>query len=191
MVGAWGGFYAAWLSMFRGVMIMIIIAIDPGQTSGFIKARLRVVMSERVHDPELNMVTSMPCEPYLAVRITDQGEWTGLSEFAQCRDAFDGVEVCVMENYIIYPHAAKMHTGSRVPTARIIGHVEHLLWGLGISEVAGSLVFQTASQAKQRWPNERMQSVGHSTHGSTHIKDALRHLLTYVETAYTAPFRLE
>lgn len=145
---------------------MRILAIDPGVTSGYVLAKVS------------NDDPSQTLEDRL--KFKDIGEWEGMEALSNIVYLFNNVDVCVIERYAVYPNRARQHIGDDLYTARVIGRVEWLAFSVsGIKE----LEFQSASQAKQRWPNSRLfKHLSGLRHFSPHIRDATRHLLTYLET---------
>lgn len=149
-----------------------MLAIDPGGTSGYVLAEF----DENVEDSFERLDT---------IEVKDAGEWSGMvGMFDKFRRYFGepltlGLDACVVERYVIYPNRAQTHIGDDLYTAREIGKIEFVLYeDTRIDEV----VFQAASQAKQRWPNDRLfKYYPGARHVSDHIRDAMRHLLTFVE----------
>lgn len=137
---------------------MLIMAIDPGETTGFV-----VVDTDTDH-------------------VLTFGVWKGPEDFmdASVQNQLSLSEVLVVEDYRIYPHKARQHIGSRPYAIEVIGHIR--LWAYAHSR---TVEFQSASQAKQQWPNKRLAKHFTPTHlqllGGRHAKDALRHALTYIE----------
>lgn len=148
---------------------MRVLAIDPGETSAYVVAD--VVESQE----------------FTTVDIIKAGQWQGMRQLALNLNMFNGVTQLVMEDYLIYPNRAQSHIGDRVFTAREIGRIEWIaLYHCSLSESEGSVVFQMASQAKQRWPNARLRNYVRYW-ATPHIGDAIRHLLTLVEVQFGDP----
>lgn len=148
---------------------MRILAVDPGETTGFVRAE--VVGDTCMDVGDLIKENS--------IRFNKAGTLSGKRELVANIGLFSNLNVCVVEKYVIYPNRAMQHIGDDLYTARMIGQIEWLAYvGSSIDEV----VFQAASQAKQRWPDGRLYKYLPGLKGKTeHIKDAVRHLLTYVE----------
>lgn len=139
-----------------------VLALDPGETTGFVQA-----VVEEFGDT-------------IYVQIEEMGQWGNKTTLSEHLGLFK-VDEIVIEDYIIYPNRVRSHIGDRVLTARVIGMIEWIAfyhYNLGLN-------YQMASQAKQRWPNSRIDSylspLRHRTITSVHVKDALRHLLTFIE----------
>jgi hypothetical protein len=149
---------------------MNILAVDPGGTSGYVRAEV---------DFEADDIRDLVSGGMLRVRRF--GSWQGMLELEDLvvGGLFSELDVCVVERYVIYPNRASAHIGDDLYTARVIGRCEWLAYmHSGIDEV----VFQAASQGKQRWPNSRLYKYMDGLVGmSDHVKDAVRHLMTYVE----------
>lgn len=167
---------------------MLLLAFDPGETTGWALATIK----------------PSPTKQAIQVHIEGLGEFNGITEFhALVKDPinahpleawsiFNNVEVCIIEDYIIYPNRAASHSGSKVLTAREIGHIEYVAFTHGLDPV-----FQTASMAKQRWPDKRLMQYlpgltkqGRSWDISKHKQDALRHLFTYIERTFDKPLEV-
>lgn len=155
---------------------MRVLAIDPGGTSGYVLGEF----DERIEDAFERIKT---------VEIRDAGEWSGMQDMtdrgivepADGSGLFDHGDVVVVERYVIYPNRAQTHIGDDLYTAREIGRIE---WLAFTRRDHHEVVFQAASRAKQRWPNDRMYKYfPGAKHVSNHIRDAMRHLMTYVETS--------
>jgi hypothetical protein len=137
---------------------MNLLGLDPGQTTGM--ALLNINKEQGILD------------------IEGYGEWNSMYQLAKIVDGgfFEKVDVIAFEKYIIYPHAAMSHIGSSVITAQVIGRIQ---WIAHRNSIA---VFeQMASQAKQRWTNERILKhfpVVVINKDTRHCIDALRHALT-------------
>lgn len=141
-----------------------ILAVDPGVTTGYVLVKVSskdVEIEDRIH-------------------FVDAGEWDSMDALRQLKyELFEETVVVVVERYVVYPNRAAQHIGDDLYTARVIGRVEWLAFTICGLEV----VFQPASQAKQRWPQNRLaKHFPGARHLSNHIQDALRHLLTYIET---------
>jgi len=135
---------------------MIVLAIDPGETTGFVLAE--VVTDDRI-------------------TIKESGDWSGLGAFIANMDLFAGVDVCVCEDYKIRPNRANTHIGDPLYAAQEIGRVKLMATLKG-----AQVVLQSASSAKQLWPGQRLDHyVNIATLKSRHTIDALRHLFTYAE----------
>lgn len=146
-----------------------ILAIDPGETTGYVLARW-----ER------------PTGPYPV--MLQWGQWKGMDDLFGHINLFGEAETCVVEDYMVYPHRAMSHATSRLYTAREIGRIE---WICHLNSIR--LVYQTASKAKQTWPNQRLKRLLDSDlltwpvplpsprKFTKHTLDAIRHLMTYME----------
>jgi hypothetical protein len=145
----------------------MILGVDPGDTSGWIKVQVDFVKLR-------NGSSIDEC-----VEIVDSGEFSDIHGFSAAKnDMFGLLTRVIVENYVIYPNRAQTHAGQTIPTIRIIGWIEWYAYWIGGLRI----ILQTASEAKQRWPDKRLnrhfpELVG----GSRHIRDALRHVLTYAE----------
>lgn len=132
-----------------------LLSIDPGETTGYCKLAF---------DGQ-------------AIRNIEWGTWKGIADFINNIHLFreKPINVCIVEDYIIYPHKAISHTGSRVLTAREIGRIELICY-----EAAIPIAFQLASAAKQAWPKERM-NLYELPHIKGHAFSAFQHMLHYLE----------
>lgn len=147
---------------------MNILAVDPGVTTGFVRA---VVTTE--YDDIGDLIDRS------GLRFRSIGTWSGIEDMAGRCNLFHDLDVCVVERYVIYPGRAQAHIGDDLYTARQIGMVEWLVHEHSLIGV----VFQAASQAKQRWPDKRVCRYLPEVPGfGPHVTDAVRHLLTYLET---------
>jgi len=147
----------------------VILAIDPGETTGFVIARWTRLAG-----------------PYPAMLYW--GQWKGMDDLLANIHLFDDADICVVEDYIVYPGKAQSHATSRLYTAREIGRIE---WLCFMGEMP--LTFQNASRAKQTWPNQRLKRLLDSElltwpvplpsprKFTKHTLDAIRHLMTYME----------
>ena len=113
---------------------MRILSVDPGVTTGYVLAG--------VEGSELAGTNISDIE------LLKAGEWRGMEELQKCLTLFENVDVVVVERYVVYPNRARQHIGSDLYTAREIGRIEWLAYLNGCE-----VVFQTASQAKQRFPD--------------------------------------
>lgn len=151
---------------------MRLLVFDPGQTTGY----------------ALVKVTDTPTVTNVQFKVVD--EFTDLLEFQRIApELFGGwIDIVVIEDYIIYPNRAASHAGSKVLTARTIGHIEFATIQFGARRIPPGhpeIVFQTASMAKNRWPNKRLTKyIGRFSHLSPHKIDAVRHAFTYVERKF-------
>jgi len=161
-----------------------IVAIDPGEVSAFARADILAfpITSPHAQDPETRKLATPDHDaPYGKFHLAAWGAWKGMEELAQVGDSLFRVRThVVVEDYRVYPHKARQHIGSTVYTSREIGRIE---WIAYVQKC--TLSFQTASQAKQQWSNERIRrhypDLYKRTGGKAHIRDALRHLFTFLE----------
>jgi hypothetical protein len=152
-----------------------VLSLDPGETTAYVVAQ---VIPWNPVDHEI----AVDIRPY------DIGKWHGIQEFdditASLFMMYD-IKRIVVEDYIIYPNRARSHTGSKVYTAREIGRIEYVAYLRRITKDNGRLVFQAASMAKQRWPDNRLnQYVPRNAWSDRHQLDAIRHLMTWAERTY-------
>lgn len=149
---------------------MRILSIDPGHTTGYVLALAFVLAEQKKIAFDFQF-----------------GQWIGMQGLLDiCTppdDLFTPYTIVVTEEYRIYPHKALQHTGSTVYTAREIGRIEWICFTRNLS-----LHMQSASQAKTQWPNKRLgihfPHLYRTTKGqkNLHIRDAARHLFTFLET---------
>lgn len=182
----------------------VIVAIDPGETTGYVKA----VVANAPPPAGPNLLFS----PHLcgAFRTFDQlaslmapvAKPTGRilipgkPEATQAQAAeglFDHTTDIVIEGYRIYPGKLQQHAGSDVPTLQMLGIVRWLHYTYCRAVAHGQLHVplptfhvQSASQAKQQWPKRRFRKhiLNHYPiiqHGGVHTRDACRHLVTFLE----------
>lgn len=139
---------------------MIIASFDPGETTAYVRASVE-------HTANGARVT-----------IERIGQWKGMDGLAATMSIFDGVDHVVIEDYIVFPSRAKSHAGDKVLTAREIGRLEWITF----YNAAVEYTLQASSMAKQQWPDERLFDYAPTMRRHTpHERDAMRHLLTYVE----------
>jgi hypothetical protein len=134
-----------------------LLSIDPGETTGYCKL---------AHDGH-------------TIKNIQWGTWKGIADFVNNIHIFRNTETpintCIIEDYIIYPHKAISHTGSRVLTAREIGRIELICYVDAIP-----IAFQLASAAKQAWPRNRMD-LYELPRLTGHAFSAFQHMLHYLE----------
>ena len=92
------------------------------------------------------------------------------------RGLLDGVVAFAIERYLIYPNRASTHIGDDLYTAQEIGRLK---WIAFLRDVR--VIERPASMAKQRWPLKRLQKYLPRVPRSPHMRDAVRHALTYIE----------
>jgi hypothetical protein len=161
-----------------------VVAIDPGEVSAFARADILAfpITSPLALDPKARLLAPPDQEaPYGKFHLAVWGAWHGMAELVQVSSNLFKVRThVVVEDYRVYPHKARQHIGSSVYTAREIGRIEWIAYTQKCT-----LSFQTASQAKQQWSNERIRQhypdLYKRTGGKAHIRDALRHLFTFLE----------
>lgn len=140
---------------------MIILGVDPGETTGY------VVVDYDVDNRRISLIA--------------HGEWSGMEELLSLwhEGLFNDVEVIALEQYIIYPNRAMNHIGDSLYTAQEIGRLKWIAFRFGID-----VEEQAASMAKQRWPasrlHKRVDEIA-SLMRTPHELDSLRHALTYIE----------
>lgn len=188
---------------------MNVVAYDPGETTGYVLVDIDIEPFEYTlallagHSPQ-------DVESPIGRHVTtvEYGGLSGIGELYAHDSLYKDIDTCVVEDYRIYPNRVQSHIGSRVYTLREIGRIEMLMFEhSGLVETKherGSrvrgVVFQAASMAKQAWPNSRLyDGIGRlkcwkdlrgklmdDIRKTEHLKDAFRHLLTYLERAYGA-----
>ena len=144
---------------------MKILAFDPGETTG------------------IALATILPHNRCVSVRIDYIGVYSKIEQFHKLviSKIFEDINQVVIEDYIVYPNKAQAHAGSRVYTAREIGQIVYVAYTYGITEP----IFQTASMAKQRWPDSRLKKYIEAFKSyNRHERDAIRHLLTWTERQF-------
>lgn len=149
-----------------------IVAIDPGETTGI-----------AVFDWD-------PAFPAETPVLVSKGE-TRFSPFpgAATRWLFtqwvkiierDQHSILVVENYRVYPSAAKAHIGNTIPTAELIGALK----GAAELFVPPIKIALVEPIEKHRWAPARRKAHGLPTgwfDGGPHIEDAVTLALTYIE----------
>lgn len=136
----------------------LVIAIDPGESIG-------VVIANLTGDPPPK--PRFKIQQFGVIQPGDTKKWRGLCSL------LDRAHAVVVEDYRIYPHTARAHIGERPFTVELIGVIRYVMY-------PKEPIFQTASQAKQQWPNARLKKHGFYI-DPVHARDALRHFLTYLE----------
>lgn len=158
----------------------IVLAVDPGGTTGWVRVHYW-------HDEE---------DPgYFLERW---GTFDTLAnEIAISGMMYKGANAVVTESYIIRPDTFSANVGAHLKAVEVIGRVD--LWARQYQVPLTHR--QGAAQAKQQWPNKRLQkhfprhklypsgSPGAAHNNTTpslcrHEVDALRHAMTYLENAY-------
>lgn len=156
-----------------------IVSIDPGETSAFVVGEILEFPASSPHAKQFNQDDTDT--PYGKWHMAAWGQWRGVPELVEVvSQLFQTRTHVVVEDYRVYPHKTRQHIGSPVYTAREIGRIEWLAYVQHCT-----ISFQTASQAKQQWGNQRLRkhypNLYKRTGGKAHIRDALRHLLTFME----------
>lgn len=135
----------------------IIVAFDPGQTTGYAYADysisqhkiIRLVTGEMTFSELVRQWTSLPIAKAVAV---------------------------IVEDWRIYPDKKGAFVLQHQWAPEMIGAIRALaLEHNGLFDVDR----QMASRAKRQWPNARLRRHGYTATG--HGRDALRHLLIYCE----------
>ena len=153
---------------------MHILALDPGESTGYVKADVSTIANPSAED-------IVRC----TIQFLTYGTWKGLKEFHELVEPlFSSTAVCIVEDYPIYPNRVKAHIGSGVYTLREIGRIEYAAFVHGLTRENGRLVFYVASTAKQAWKDDRLKDylrVDNYKRQFKHVIDAIRHLYTYLE----------
>lgn len=169
---------------------MKILAFDPGETTGY--AIVEFTPSERsiqVGIPQVGIFTGIDELYYLANSLFPTNLLEHDPKAPQVLTIFTGIEQVVIEDYVIYPNRAQSHIGSKVYTAREIGRIEYAAYPFGLTMAAGSIVLQSASMAKQRWPTGRLKSYI-DLYDNDHVNDAIRHAFTWIERHFKRPLEM-
>lgn len=132
----------------------IILAIDPGETTGW----ALFIQGELTDSGQA-----------LTKTVADFGDW-----FEEATASFQGRVVIVAEDYRIYAHKLAEHTFSSVHTLRILGALELLCHASSFP-----LVYQMAYQAKTFVDNRKLEHWGMLVKGR-HARDAVRHAAYYL-----------
>ena len=147
---------------------MGVLAIDPGETSGFAwlpspQARARDHMN--VHG---------------VCMATATGMWGAVD---QAIAVLPMVDVCVVESWRLYHWAAKTRINSDMPESRLIGAIE-----LAARQAGVPVVFQPAMVTKSKpWVDDWLKRERGKL-GSDHERDALKHLVHYcTSSAHICP----
>ena len=150
---------------------MILLAIDPGETTGMVLFRYACDSSP------LRLTGYHP-------EILDHGDipTPDLADAALCLSSLlpkYKPDVIVVEDYRVYQQYAKVHIGDPLHTAKLIGVIIGVVSTLSF---ATSLVLIPASK-KGRWPEKRLErwfpAISREIHG--HSRDALKIGLAYLE----------
>lgn len=138
---------------------MLLLAIDPGETIGWVA---------------LDYFEGNPpaAGGYLETQASFAHTVRALFETCTCICP----DVVVVEDYRIYATKAMMHTGRRLYTTELIGAIRALCILSGIRVVV------LPASKKGRWSNARLRAKfpGHGVEGD-HALDALKLGLTYIE----------
>lgn len=146
---------------------MEIVAFDPGKTTGMASALLSGKLL-------VDNTQSFDCSGNFAKLY-----WGWKNMFID-RSVWHN-QVFVVEDYKVRSLAA--NAGQRLWSVEVIA-----LLRLIAQELHIEMVFQTPSQAKQLWPDARLQAYFPDKATEPHEKDALRHLLTFCETKLEVEF---
>lgn len=156
-------------------MKRVIVAFDPGVTTGFAMAALEY-KDELYIDGERPVVTQWPT----GIKIIKTGEWRWLERFdhlaglAMTTSQFD-VEAVIIEQFTLFPHAAQSKVGSGFPEIRMIGSIE---LAIQAADLYHTLVWQQPSLKS----SVRLKGIDYwegFRSSSNHINDALKHLRYY------------
>jgi hypothetical protein len=152
---------------------MNYLSIDPGETTAYIKA-------------------THTTGPKGRLTIGSHGTWASLREFIHLEGEglFSGIDAVILEDYRVYASKVYQHIGSQVHTIRVIGWVQHAIGYYCMNPYLEAedpplikIHYQMAQQAKGAWPNRRLfRHLPPARNLNRHERDALRHLLVYLET---------
>lgn len=144
---------------------MLVLAIDPGETIGFVSICYR---DDGFRPAVLVQEEARLSFAQAVITIRD-----GLTRPYLTRLRHD---VVVVEDYRVYASKASMHIGNCLYTAQLIGAIRALC----ILEDIRVVVLPASK--KGRWPNARLRAKfpGHGVEG-VHALDALKLGLAYIE----------
>lgn len=141
----------------------ILLSLDPGQTTGFTVISIQNSLPVLGEYGQLD--TSTPVQAAKEIhRLFDEV----------------GPTHVVLEEYRVYGHKAKEHTGNELMTSRVIGMIEHTCVIKGIKQPHK----QMASIAKQFCTDEKLKAWGYWYKGLRHARDSARHALYYLLFAH-------
>lgn len=141
----------------------MFVAIDPGETTGFVVGEF----VEKKHKPVLSLTH---LEHFDCLWMLDRV----LDDFLD-----DGAGTVIFEEYKVRDMASNAFR--RLFAVEAIGVIR---LRIELAPFTVKLVQQSASTAKQRWPDGRLNHYLHNFEiepENDHERDALRHLLTYLE----------
>ena len=150
---------------------MLILAIDPGETLGYVLIQLKECVGG---SPTLEVVDA----DQTRLIVTKQGfNWESVSDLVLHLVTADEPDVIVLEDYRVYASKADVHIGSRVLTSELIGAL------CQEAGVAMTPVVRIPAGRKGRWPPARLKAKFSSDVEipTPHAMDALILALIYAE----------
>jgi len=150
---------------------MLVLALDPGETIGFARMELNIVIGGE----NTLMLLSADQVP---LDITKQGFiWDTASQ--ELTELFaEEPDVVVIEDYRVYTQKAMAHAGSRVLTSELIGAICH---EAAVNQIP---VVRLAAGTKGSWPQARIDAKYQLWHHvpHPHAGDAVILGLVYAES---------
>jgi hypothetical protein len=152
---------------------MIVMAVDPGQTTGWVISDLR---EERMAVGATHMMVKEGLMNYGQVG----GGTTVESECKQARFLLQAcehheVELVVMESFFLFPDQGHSPDPAGIAPVRIISRFEMINW---LTLPTYPITFQTPSE-KSVITDERLRRWGLWKPGKPHANDAMRHLCVF------------
>lgn len=140
---------------------MIVIAFDPGETTGYAAAEVDFSGSGV---PTFNLLEATEIKTYYELDAV----------FTRKIDLFG--DVVIVEAFNLFPTKAKAQIGSTFPAAEMIGTIRYIMH---MHHCEGQLVMQTPHQ-KERITDQMLRDhIMAHLHSSPHVRDALRHIVFY------------
>lgn len=130
-----------------------LLALDPGETTGY-----------SVFEATPENTRLIECG-----QLTTPNVPSAVCEFEKVFKKHDIVRA-VFESYRVYSWMSESHSWSDVPTLRIIGCIETLLYQHNLPHTT-----QTAQAAKNFCTDERLTDWGFWIKGQKHARDSIRH----------------
>jgi hypothetical protein len=137
---------------------MVVIAFDPGETTGFAKAN---VDFDGRGTPVFTLLEASEVKTY--------GQFHDI-----VLHQLDSTTMVLVERFNLFPGKASSQIGSTFPSAEWIGVIKYVMWLL----VHDKLAFQTPAQ-KERINDDMLRAMFgiDKLNPSPHIRDAMRHIV--------------
>lgn len=138
---------------------MLILSIDPGETSGFSLMKHSEKLNYNKKDRDL---------------IVNVGEKSGYKGFDSLIENYEP-DLIVYEEFKLYPWKAKQKSWSTFPTVEVIGVLKY------IAEQKNVKIIGQGADTKTYFDDKKLKWCGVYKGYSAHERDAIRHGLFYLE----------